>query len=104
MGRICLSLSLPLLLGAQVPEGWKEVAPKDGGFKALMPMTPTTKKQAVNTATGQLSVLMFIAEGKNDSVFVVSLADYTEADLKKGSVQKRLDHARDGAVASAGGK
>ena len=102
IGRICLGVSLPLLLG--IPDGWEELAPTEGRFKAAMPTAPTMRKQQVKTATGQLSVTMYVAEGRNDAVFVVSYTDYPEADLKKGAVEKRLDHARDGAVASAGGK
>jgi hypothetical protein len=107
MGRICVGLSLPLLLGAgpsEVPEGWKTVESKGAGFKAIMPAEPMLRTQQVKTATGQLRVTLFVAEGKNDAVFAVSYTDYPEMDLKKGPIEKRLDQARDGAVASAGGK
>jgi hypothetical protein len=95
------------LLGAaqdEVPASWKMVAPKDGGFSVAMPAAPMEKKQQVKTATGTLSVVMQIADGRNDSLFVVSYSDFPEADLKKGDVDKRLDQARDGAIASARGK
>jgi hypothetical protein len=107
MGPYCWSLALPLLLGAaqeEVPAGWKMVAPKDGGFTAAMPAAPTEKKKQVKTATGVLNVTMFIADGRNDSDFVVSYSDFPAADLKKGDVDKRLDQARDGAIASVRGK
>jgi hypothetical protein len=105
MGRICLGLSLPLLLGSaqpEIPEGWISVVSKEGRFTAAMPAAPSEKKQQVKTATGQLGVVMLVAEGRDSTVFVISYADYPEAELK-GSVHKRLDHARDGAVASARG-
>jgi hypothetical protein len=108
MGRLCLGLSLPLLLGAaaqqELPEGWQTVTSKEGKFKAAMPGKTSEKKQQVKTATGQLNVTLVIADGRKDSNFVVSFTDYPEADLKKGAVKKRLDQARDGAVSSAGGK
>lgn len=107
MGRICLGLSLPLLLGAaqnDLPDNWKPVVSTTGGFKVTMPPKPTEKKQQVKTATGQLNVFLLLADGRNDSVFVVSYCDYPDADSKKGTEQKRLDHARDGAVSSARGK
>jgi hypothetical protein len=107
MGPYCWSLALPLLLGAaqeDLPAGWKMVAPKDAGFSVTMPSAPMEKKQQVKTATGTLTVILQIAEGRNDSHFVVSYCDFAPGDLKKGDVDKRLDQARDGAVASAGGK
>ena len=70
-----------------------------------MPGKPTEKKQTVKTAAGKdLNVMTVFAEGRTDALFVVSYTDYPEADLKKGSVEKRLDYARDGAAASVGGK
>jgi hypothetical protein len=108
MGRLCLGLSLPLLLGAaaqqDLPEGWQTVTSKDGKFKVAMPGKVTEKKQQVKTGSGDLKVTLLIADGRKDSNFVVSFTDYPEADVKKGSVKKRLDQARDGAVSSAGGK
>lgn len=107
VGPICLGLTLPLVLGAsqvELPEGWQTVAPKDAGFKVAMPMAPMERKQQVKTATGALNVVLYIAEGRQGSVFVVSHTDYPEGELKKGPVEKRLDHARDGAVVSVGGK
>ena len=107
MGRICLGLSLPLLLGAaqqELPEGWHSVTSKEGKFTVAMPGKTTEKKQNVKTATGQLTVVMLIADGRKDSNFVVSYTDYAEADLNQGAITKRLDRARDGAVSSAGGK
>jgi hypothetical protein len=108
MGRVCLGLSLPLLLGAvqdQTPQGWNTVVSKEGAFKVKLPGKPMEKKQTVKTAAGKdLHVMTLFAEGRNDSLFAVSYTDYPEADLKKGSVEKRLDHARDGAASTAGGK
>jgi hypothetical protein len=107
MGSYCWSLALPLLLGAvqdDLPANWKVAVSKDGGFTVAMPGVPTEKKQHVKTATGQLNVTLLLAEGRNDSVFVVSYSDFPEAELKKGTLEKRLDHARDGAVSSARGK
>jgi hypothetical protein len=106
--RLCLGLSLPLLLGAgqdELPENWSMLVSKEGQFKIAMPKERMDKKQAVKTGTGQvLNVIMVVAEGANDSLFVVSYTDYPEADLKKGPIAKRLDQARDGAATSAGGK
>ena len=107
MGRLCLGLSLPLFLGAaqpETPEGWTAYTTAEGAFTVVLPGKWSERKQQVKTATGQLSVKMVVATGRNDSAFVVSYTDYPEPEIKKGPVQKRLDHARDGAVVSAGGK
>jgi glucose/arabinose dehydrogenase len=69
-----------------------------------MPAVPTEKKQTVTTATGKLSVVMQVAEGRNESLFVVSYCDFPTGDLKNADLDKRLDQARDGAISSARGK
>ena len=100
-------LALPILLGAaqdDLPAGWKMVAPKEAGYSVAMPGTPSEKKQQVKTATTTLNVVIQVAEGRNESHFVVSHCDFPAGDLKKSEIDKRLDQARDGAVASARGK
>ncbi len=107
MGQISLGLALPLLLGAwqaELPANWKTITSKDGGFKIGMPGKPTESKRKVLTATGHLDVTLVVAEGRNGAAFAISYCDYAEADVKKGDLEKRLDHARDGAVSSSGGK
>ena len=95
-------LSLTLLLGATQDVKWTDLTPKAAGFSVKMPGTATEKKQKVKTAAGDLNVVLWVAEGRNDSVFVVSYSDFAEVDPK--AVEKKLDHARDGAVNSARGK
>ncbi|MSQ94007.1 MAG: hypothetical protein EXR98_05560 [Gemmataceae bacterium] len=107
LGRISLSLTLPLLLGAlqpELPATWKMVTSKDGGFKIGMPGKPAESKRKVLTATGHLDVTLLVAEGRNGAAFAISYCDYSEDDVKKRDLEKRLDHARDGAVSSSGGK
>jgi glucose/arabinose dehydrogenase len=107
LDRICLSLTLPLLLGAVqdgLPANWKTVEFPDGRFSVALPDGYTKKNQKVNTAAGSLEVTMVVGEGSKDTLFVVSYCDYSKADLEKGGIAKRLDYARDGAVNSAGGK
>jgi len=58
----------------------------------------------VTTATGPLDVFLFIAEGKNDSAFVLSYSDLPAAEVKAGEEDQRLDNAREGAVDKARGK
>src|SRR4051794_21570937 len=88
----------------ELPAGWQSVTSKAGGFTVKMPAMPVEKKQKVDTAKGHLSVITLVAEGRNDSYFVVSYSDLPEAELKKGTVDRRLDQARDSAVGSVRGK
>lgn len=81
------------------PAGWMAFSSKPGRFSVSVPATPTEKPQFV----GQQKVTRFIAEDKNKGVYVISFSDYPDADLKKDLLQKRLDQARDGAVASVNG-
>jgi hypothetical protein len=104
LDRIALSLTMPLLLAAGVPENWKAFESKPGRFAVAFPATPKETTQTVATATSKLQVTLFVAEGRNDASFVVSFLDYSQKDLKTGSIDKRLDLARDGAVSSTGGK
>jgi hypothetical protein len=87
----------------ELPPNWKTVTSKEGRFTVAMPGTPAQTKKIVKTATGKLQVMMLVAEGRLDSTFVVSYTDYADADLKKGTIDRRLDQARDGAVDSSGG-
>jgi hypothetical protein len=99
------ALTLPLLLGAaQDNASWISFISKEGGFRVSLPATPAEKTQRVKTATGQLEVTVFLVEDKNDTSYVVSYSDLPRAEVKDGTEQKRLDFARDGAVAKARGK
>jgi hypothetical protein len=71
----------------------------------LMPGTPAEFKKTVEAPGGAVDVLIYelpvpATEGK----FVVSYFDIPEASAKAGTEDKRLDNARDGAVASSKGK
>ncbi|HZZ79862.1 MAG TPA: hypothetical protein VFE62_15190 [Gemmataceae bacterium] len=107
MGLFGWSLALPLLFGVaqeRLPAGWKEITAKETGFSVAMPAEPMIKKQAVKTVNGLVNVMMYIADGRNDSNFVVSYSDFPTANFKKADIDKRLDQARDGAITKAGGK
>lgn len=98
------SLTLPLLLGAaQESPGWKTFTSKEGGFTVSLPCTPAEERQRVQTATGHLDVVVFVAEGPNETSYVVGYSDLPAAEVKPGSEKRRLDFARDGAVAKARG-
>ncbi len=99
------SLSLPLLLGAvQENPDWKPFASERAGFTIAFPSPPKESKQRVQAAAGELEVLVFVSEEKNDTSFVVSCSDVPESASGKETIDKRLDFARDGAAANSRGK
>jgi len=107
IGRICLSLTLPLLLGAgqdETPKDWLPFAPDGGGFSILLPVEPTEGKRTVKTPQGEVEVTYFLVEVKDQGSYVVVYSEYPQEALKGGADEKRLDNARDGAVQSAKGK
>jgi hypothetical protein len=107
LGPISWSLTLPILLGAvqsDLPANWKPFTSKEGGFSITMPDPTTQTKKTLKTASGPLQVTVISAEGRDDALFVVSYSDYPENDLKTGTPEERLEHARKGAVNHAKGK
>jgi hypothetical protein len=107
MVRLCLGLTLPLIFGAaqqeNLPAGWSVFTSKEGGFSVALPGTPVESKQRVMTATGNLDVYLFVVE-KGDTACVISYSDLPAAEVKAGTIEKRLDFAREGAVDKARGK
>jgi hypothetical protein len=107
MGPVCWSLAMPLLLGAtqdDLPANWKALVSQDGRFTVALPSSHTQSKKKITTATGQLDATIVVAEGRNDSCFVVSYCDFPLKELKADSVEKRLEQACKGAVEKSGGK
>jgi hypothetical protein len=100
MGPVCMSLTLPLLLGAAQDELPEKHESKDGRYTVEMPNKTRADKQTV----GKLTVFVAIADGPSDSAFVVSYCDYAAAELKKGAEDKRLEQACKGAVERSRGE
>ncbi len=69
-----------------------------------LPEPPKVAKQKVKTATGQLDVTLYSVEIDRSSAYVVTFSDLPENEIAKGSEDRRLDHARDGAISRARGK
>ena len=107
IGRLCLSLTLPLVFGAagdDLPKDWKPLTSKEGGFSVVMPGNPNDGKRQVKTPAGTIEVNFYLAEVKDQGSYVVVFSEFPAAALQGGTDDKRLDNARDGAVASAKGK
>src|SRR5947199_270983 len=101
-------LVLPLsVTAAQTPiqAEWKPFAPKDGGFTTLFPGTPTEHKKTITTPGGPLEVLYYELDWPgDDGKFLVGYSEVAASSIKAGTEDKRLDNARDGALASTKGK
>jgi len=109
-----MAMALPLLVGQTAPPaGWRSFAPKDDAFTIALPFAPMEKKQQIKApeSDGMIDVSLYLCEGVkiglNDSTIagtlVVGVSEYPPA-LVQGAEEKRLKHARDGAVQNAKGK
>src|SRR5262249_33927006 len=84
---------------------WKEFTSKEGGFAVLLPGTPVEQRQLVKTPVGSVDVHLFVVDPEGaPGAYVVGYSDFPEVALNDGGAQKRLDNARDGAVAQVKGK
>jgi hypothetical protein len=91
-------VGLFLLSGCGKPE-FKEFTSTEGRFKVLMPGTPTEKTE---TASG-VTMKIFSVEGRNGA-YAVAFADMPiPAGESEAQIHKRLNGARDGAVANVKG-
>jgi|ERR1043165_5533631 hypothetical protein len=105
MGPLCMML--PLLLGTakdNVPAEWVRFEPAGGRYSIAMPAKPTVSKKAVKTESAKLEAVIAVAEGMGNSYFVVSYCDYPKKELKKDSIDKRLEQGCKAAAENAGGE
>jgi hypothetical protein len=102
----CLLLLLTVVAPSSSAQlEWLEFGPKDGSFKVLLPGKPTEHKKSIKQDGNKVEVLLFeVAAGPGSGKFVVGYSEFPEASIKPGTEDKRLDNARDGAVAGVKGK
>ena len=98
-------MKLILLLTLFSPQvEWKTFSPDGGAFSVQVPGTPKEFKKNLDTSSGAVEVMLYeLAVPGSEGKFVVSYCDFPEA-MKPGTEDKRLDNARDGAIASSKGK
>jgi hypothetical protein len=87
---------------------WKLFSAPDSSFRILMPGTPQTIKQAVNTKSGNLELTMFTVERQQEEVkYVVGYVDYSSEYIellnRNNLVDKALDAGRDSVIKKAKG-
>jgi hypothetical protein len=101
---VALMVLVPLLAAAAQDAGWMEFKGKEGGFTVLMPGKPREIQQAVRTPTGTIDVTLYAVERRGgEASYAVGFAEFPEQSVATGTVGRRLDIARDGAVAQAKG-
>lgn len=54
---------------------WKQFSSSEGGFRLLMPGTPTQENKSVNTQVGALTIHMFIVPRQKEAIYAVAYAD-----------------------------
>jgi hypothetical protein len=106
MQTLAVLLFLSFLQAGQAAgNGWQSFGPKDGGFTVLVPAQPTEHKKQVKSSNGTVDVLLFeVPVSPGDGRLIVGVSEFPESMIVAGTEDKRLDNARDGAVASAKGK
>jgi hypothetical protein len=102
LARLLLGASLLMVLGAAAADE-KPFTPKEGGFSILFPGVPKENKQETKTPAGTVAVTYYVVE-KGGVTYVASFSVFPKESVKPRTEEKRLDNARDGAVASAKGK
>jgi hypothetical protein len=101
----CCLLLLPVAAQPAGKVDWKPFSPKDGAFTTLFPAPPEEHTKPINTPQGMLDLVYYEAEMPGrDGKLLVGFTEFAASSIKAGSEDKRLDHARDGAVASTKGK
>ena len=75
----------------------KEFESKDGKFKMMLPGKPTEQKQKIETAIGDLNIVLFLIEINKESAVVVSYNDYPDA-IKAAPAGTVLDGAVGGVI------
>jgi len=84
---------------------WKAFNSKEGNYEVQLPGTPRENRNSVKTSVGTVYVVLAVVPvNKGEGNYVVGFSELPEAVVKADSEAKRLDNARDGAIASVKGK
>src|SRR5208283_2800954 len=93
------------VFGQPPPNDWKPFSPPERHFTVLLPGEPTQLKRSMKTPQGSAEVLLFgVTLPAREDKYLVACSEFPSDSIKPGTEDKRLDSARDRAVASAKGK
>jgi TonB family protein len=81
------------------PNGWKEFSSTEGGFKILMPGTPSLTTQEIVSDLGMPLTVRFYQLSTTTSFFMVTYADFPFQSDEVDVVRKLLDGGRDNMLA-----
>jgi len=98
MGRLLLTTAA--LLAGQAA-AWRTFSPRDESFSVSMPAAPSEKVQSVPVKDGSNLEVRVFASADKEGTYVVSVTEFPAAE---GNPERRLNNAREGAVASVQGK
>jgi len=100
-----LVIQLPVAAKDKTASEWKELSPKDAGYSVLMPGTSVAQTETIRLPSGPTEVSMFVVERKKaETAYLVLFCEFPKSVLKTGTDERRLDYARDRAVAARKGK
>ncbi len=98
-------LALVLVAARDKDDAWQDFTSKDGGFEVSMPGKPVEQKDSLRTPSGPLDLVMYVVERKKEeTAYIAMFCEFPESVFKSGTDEKRLDYARNRAVASTKGK
>jgi len=84
------------------PTEWQPFTSRNGHFTIMMPGTPASSVESVNTAIGVVDLHSFTLE-TNEFAYFVAYGDFPPAFVQNADTEAMLDGARDGAVADVNG-
>jgi hypothetical protein len=83
----------------------KEFTSKEGSFKILFPAAPQEQEQTIRSPVGPLvNRVFFCMAANNETVYLVSFANYPDEPLKQYTPEQILNAARNGTVENLKGK
>jgi hypothetical protein len=90
---------------AQAQSIWKPFSSQDGGFRVLMPGTPTQEKRTTKTNFGSLPVNVFSVIRENEAGYLVSYLDFPrDIALNSRELNQSLSAIASGFAQGSGGK
>jgi len=83
---------------------WKEFSSPEGGFLISLPRLPEMNKLTVQTRTGMVDAISFLAKDENANEFMVTYSEYPAMNLGASRAEKIFDGARDGLIIAQQGR
>jgi hypothetical protein len=80
----------------QPPTGWQEIVSAPGRFRAVMPSPLVERSRTVPSAVGPVQDYQYLHEPNPESLsYSIAYADFSEAQLRKQSLEHIVDQAGD---------